>query len=576
MPIASKITRYLAFDPQLSPLYHDLTIGKGKLGGKARGLLFAEQALHRSNDPLFNRVAVPKTFFVATGVFEDFVSQNQLRGIVDSGRDYEQIEAAFTKGVFTPTIREQLAQLLDEFSSPLTIRSSSVLEDNLRYSFAGKYLTIFVTNNGTREERLAELEQAVKLVFASIYSPNAVEYRRKHGLHGDKMAVMIQQLTGKERGSLFYPEISGVGFSKNYRRWSKEVRKEDGVIRLVFGLGTRCVGREYARTFSLTDLNLRPEGHAPWAIAKYSQERFDVLDLAGGRAEVFNINQKLSILKYHPCFSQYAQVYRVDDEHIEDIKEDEPPQLNPGDKIVFTFQNFPRLHPDFFRLINTLMATLEEELGLPVDIEFTYEPEDKLFTLVQMRPLPSYEEYRAVQIPASLQPEAILLRGNRMLATGILLGVTRLVYVDPYLYQQTADKRSVAREVERINRRMDGERYILVGPGRWGSTKAELGVPVSYSQISNAGLIVELGIQEANFVPELPYGTRFFHDLEVDGILYLSVFDTTQSNVFNSYWLRSRSALAEPTGHPAVSIYSGLFNAYLDGERRIGCVTAHN
>ena len=103
-------------------------------------------------------------------------------------------------------------------------------------------------------------------------------------------------------------------------------------------------------------------------------------------------------------------------------------------------------------------------------------------------------------------------------------GVTRLVYVDPYLYQQTADKRSVAREVERINRRMDGERYILVGPGRWGSTKAELGVPVSYSQISNAGLIVELGIQEANFVPELPYGTRFFHDLEVDGILYCLLY----------------------------------------------------
>ncbi len=140
------------------------------------------------------------------------------------------------------------------------------------------------------------------------------------------------------------------------------------------------------------------------------------------------------------------------------------------------------------------MTTLEKELGLPVDIEFTYDPEERLFSLVQMRPLPSYEEYRSVQIPPNLPPDNILFKGNRMLTTGILLGVTRLIYVDPYLYKQTRNKHSVAREVERLNRLLEGERYILVGPGRWGgSTKAELGVPVSYSQISNAGLIVELG-----------------------------------------------------------------------------------
>lgn len=576
MPIASKITRYLAFDPRLYPMYNEVTIGQGKVGGKARGLLFAEQVLRQSNNPLFNRVAVPKTFFVATGVFDDFVAKNQLKRIAESGRDFGQIEAAFADGVFEPAIRKQLAELVDKLPFPIIVRSSSVLEDNLRYSFAGKYLTTFNPNTGTKKERMAALERAIKHVFASIYSPNAVEYRRKHGLRGDKMAVIIQQLTGKERGSFFYPEISGVGFSKNYRRWTNEVRKEDGVVRLVFGLGTRCVGREYARTFSLTDLSLRPEGHNPWSIAKYSQERFDVLDLISGDMQVFNINQKLSILEYHPCFSQYAQVYRAEDERIEDLTRIGLPNIGPGDKVVLTFQNLTQSHPDFFRLIYTLMTTLEEELSLPVDIEFTYEPEERLFTLVQMRPLASYEEYRSVQVPPSLQPEDILLKGSRMLTTGILLGVNRLVYVDPYLYQQTTDKQSVAREVERLNRLLDGERYVLVGPGRWGSTKAELGVPVSYNQISNAGLIVELGIQEANFVPELPYGTRFFHDLEVDNILYLSVFDTIPNNVFRSTWFRSRSALAEPTGHPAVRIYTGIFNAYLDGERRVGCVTAYN
>ncbi|NMA55163.1 MAG: phosphoenolpyruvate synthase [Firmicutes bacterium] len=575
MPTASKITRYLAFDPQLNPLYRDYTIGPGKLGGKARGFLFAKQILRQSNDPLFNRIIVPKTYYIATGVFADFVAQNQLERIVESGRDYDQIKDAFINGAFDRAIRSQLAQLIGDFSSPLAIRSSSLLEDNLRYSFAGKYETIFMANKGSQAERQAKLEQAIKLVFASIYCPNAVEYRRKHGLRGDKMAVMIQQLTGKQRGVFFYPEISGVAFSKNYRRWTNEVRKEDGILRLVFGLGTRCVGREYARTFSLTDLSLRPEGYAPWSVAKYSQERFDVLDLAADQVQVININQHPDAAKYHPYFSHYTQLYNTENEQITDLNSKGLYQLSPADKIVFTFQQFPQLHPEFFQLVNTLVNTLEKELGLPVDIEFAYEPEEKLLTLVQMRPLPSYEEYRAVQIPANLRPETILLCGNRMLATGILLGIKRLVYVDPYLYKQATNKAAVAREIERINRSLEGEQYILVGPGRWGSTKAELGVPISYNQISNAGLIVELGIKAANFVPELPYGTRFFHDLEVDGILYLSVFDNIPGNVFYSDWLNSQAGMAEPTGHPAVSVYTGLFNVYLDGERRIGCVTAH-
>ncbi|NLG85942.1 MAG: phosphoenolpyruvate synthase [Firmicutes bacterium] len=575
MPIGSKITRYLTFDPRLSPIYNNQTIGSGKVGGKARGLLFAQQILRQSNNPLFNRVTFPVSYFIATGVFDDFITQNQLQHIAESGRDFKQIEAAFMKGSFSPAVRNQLAALINHLPFPFTVRSSSLLEDNLRCSFAGKYLTTFVSNTGNYEDRLAALETAIKRVFASIYSPNAIEYRRKHNLHGDKMAVLIQQLAGKERGLYFYPEIAGVGFSKNYRRWSKEVNKEDGVIRLVFGLGTRCVGREYARTFSLTDLNLRPEGSNPWTVATYSQERFDVLSTVTNNIRVFNINHKLDIIKYHPCFHEYAQIYRAEDERIEDIGT-QLPVLGPGDKVVLTFQNFVKSRSEFFRLVQTLMIALEEELGLPVDIEFTYEPEDKLFTLVQMRPLPSYEEYRAVQVPRNLPADNILLKGSRMLASGVLLGVTRLVYVDPYLYQQAEDKLSVAREVARLNRLLEGERYILVGPGRWGSTKAELGVPVNYNQISNAGLIVELGIRAANFVPELPYGTRFFHDLEVDNILYLSVSDTLSDNRFNSAWFRSRAAFAEPTGHPVVSIYSGIFNAYLDSERREGCVTTHN
>ncbi|MDK2784139.1 MAG: hypothetical protein PWQ41_641 [Bacillota bacterium] len=569
MANASKIAQFLAFNPLENPIYKARTFGSGKIGGKARGLLFAREVLARSRDPLLARVAIPESYFVTTSVFDDFVADNQLQTLAESGREFPEIEAAFLRATLPSWFREQLTTLLRELDCPLAVRSSSLLEDNLKYSFAGKYLTTFVSPSGDLESRLLALEQAIKRVLASVYSPSAVEYRRKHGLRGDKMAVLIQPLVGKERGGYFYPETAGVGFSKNYRRWTERIKKEDGVVRLVFGLGTRCVGREYARTFSLTNLSLRPEGHNPREIAKYSQERFDSVDLATGEVRVFNINHRLSVLDYHPGFNQYAQLYLAGTNEIRDLGSFVP-ALGPGDKIVFTFQNFPRFHPELFNITRALFAVLEEEMGVPVDIEFTYEPEDKVFTLVQVRPLSSYEEYRSVHIPDNLPPESILLKGDRMLTNGTLLGVRHLVYVDPYIYQETADKHAVAREVGRVNRRLEGERYILVGPGRWGSTSPELGVPVNYSEISNCGLLVELGIRQANFVPELSYGTHFFADLEVDGILYLPVFDTIPTNVFNTSWFQNYPA--EPTGHPAVRVYSGLFNVYLDGEGMCGCV----
>ncbi|MGI6604596.1 MAG: hypothetical protein ACOX2S_06050 [bacterium] len=334
-------------------------------------------------------------------------------------------------------------------------------------------------------------------------------------------------------------------------------------------MGTRCVGREYARTFSLTNPELRPEGHNPREIAKYSQERFDSVDLTSGELKVFNINQRPDIPTYHPNLSRYAQLYLAGLNEIRDLGPFRPaPGI--GDKVVFTFQNFPRFYPEFFNLVRTLFITLEEEMGLPVDIEFTFEPENKAFTLVQVRPLSSYEEYRSVHIPPNIPRERILLKGDRMLTNGTLVGVRHLVYVDPELYRISGDKRAVAQEVGRINRRLENERYILVGPGRWGSSSPDLGVPVNYSEISNTGLLVEVGISHANFTPELSYGTHFFADLEASGILYLPVFDTVESNMINNHWFASHPA--ETSGHPAVKVFTGLFDAYLDGEGLSGCV----
>ncbi|MGI6604595.1 MAG: PEP/pyruvate-binding domain-containing protein [bacterium] len=226
MPDAGRIATFLSFNPSKTPFYSSRTIGEGKVGGKARGLLFAREILLQSSNPILTQVSIPESYFLATGVFDAFLATNDLQGFAESGRDYTEIEAAFLRGSFSVEVRERLGHLLREFDCPLAVRSSSLLEDNLKYSFAGKYLTTFVSNRGDLETRLAALEQAVKRVLASTFAPNAVEYRRKHGLHGDKMAVLIQRLVGKDRGGYFYPETAGVGFSKTTGAGPNGLRKK--------------------------------------------------------------------------------------------------------------------------------------------------------------------------------------------------------------------------------------------------------------------------------------------------------------------------------------------------------------
>lgn len=560
---------YRDFDPLSIPEYARLVIGGGQIGGKARGLVYASEVHRRYPYEAGKRVTIPESGFLATGLFDQFMEDNGLMGQEGSWETTEQAEAAFLAGDFRPEVKTMLAGLLEEMDYPLAVRSSSLLEDSLKYSFAGKYLTTFISDRGSPAQRLERLLASIKRAYASTYGPNAVEYRRKHRLEGEKMAVIVQRLCGKQRGNMFYPAIAGVGFSRNYRRWTERIRQEDGVVRMVFGLGTRCTGREYARTFSLTNLNLRPEGFIPRDVAKYSQERLDFLDLDTSAVQTANINDRQDLIEYHPRFSYLAQVYDARTDEILEVSS-VAGGLAPGQKFIFTFHNLARLDPEPFTLARYLFDILEREMGVAVDIEFTYEPADHAFSLVQARALSSYEEYRPVRVPPNIPAGCLLLRGDKMLTNGMVTSVQYLVYVDHDLYRSTPDKHTVAREVGRINRRLGGEKYILVGPGRWGSTAAEKGVPVNYNEISNAGVLIELGIRQADFAPELSYGTHFFADLAVDGTLYMPVFDTEPGNVFNRDWFDREGDL--PTGHPAVKVFAGPFDVYLDGQNMIGVV----
>lgn len=541
--------------------------GNGSIGGKASGLSFAEEVLEKYYKDFKGTVKIPESFFIATDYYEMFLEYNRLEDI-DENTPYEEAEIRFKEAEFPPEYKKMLKEILQVMDYPLAVRSSSLLEDNIKYSFAGKYYTTFISNRGTERERLKQLEKAIKEVYLSVYGPDAVTYRKKHASgQRELMGVIVQRLIGSQKGIYFYPDVSGVGFSRNYRRWTDRIKIEDGVVRLVFGLGTKCTGRGYARIFSLTNLRLRPEGNNPQEIAKNSQEAFDVLNLMTGELETYDINDVPQFLSYHPRISDIAQVYSRKDNAILDLN-----MLSSKsglEKYIFTFENFPRRHKAFFNTVSALFKCLESEMKVPVDIEFTYDLETGEFYLVQARPLSSYETFRKVHIPKDIDKRCVLLKGDRMLTNGVLKNIKYIVYVDHEVYSNYKDKHEIARIIGRINKSL-GDRYILVGPGRWGSSNPYLGVPVIYNEISNAAMIVELGIKNGDFMPELSYGTHFFADLDADNILYMPVFDGYENNIFNEQWFKKGSYI--DTG---VKIFEGRFDAYLDGEKMVGYVISN-
>ena len=568
MPETGKRSDFFNYDA--TPFYAERgwLIGEGGVGGKAKGLAFAHRTI--SAGPLSGSVLLPPvTLVVGAGVFLGYIRDNDMEWAYREP-DWERIAIAFSKGRFRESFIRDLERGLALLNGvPLAIRSSSTLEDSVRLSFAGKYDTCFSANIGDPERRMREIEDSLRTVWASLFKPAPRAYRAKHGCRDEDeaMAVLIQPITGKLRDDLYYPELAGAAFSRVYRRPTPRVRKEDGVMRLCFGLGTRTVERSNARVFYLTNPNLRPEGNQPREIARSGQTEFDYIDRTFGSFMTARLDQFLPfILKRHASVHSFVEVFA------DNLLYRAGCPLTPASRPVFSFSYLPDKHPHFFRLVRRVLASLETAMEMPVDIEFTYDTEDRTMCLIQLRPLSSFTEASGVVLP-DVPPERVLLRGDRMVSNGLIDRTEWLVYVDPDLYGTDARNHEIAREIGRINRSLEGSRYILVGPGRWGSTNADLGVPVQYDELCNSGCIVEIGIRERDFTPELSYGTHFFLDLDVDGILYLPVFAGETGNEYNKSWFDG--APYEKGRHPAVRIYRGAFAVYMDGESEIGRVARH-
>lgn len=522
-------------------------IGRGKIGGKAAGLLLAENILRKSaKEELLSHLRFPRSWFLGADVFYQFNQMNNLFIFANQKykdehqvrSDHPGIQREFQKGTFSEDIVLELRRLLEEVgSTPLIVRSSSLLEDSFGTSFAGKYESYFCPNQGTPEENLESLLIAIKRVYASVYSPDVLLYRRSVGLtdYDERMAVLIQEATGRKRGGLHFPDAAGVAFSRNQFRWSPQISRSAGFLRLVFGLGTRAVehvGDDYPRLVALSHPDLRPET-SPREIHRYSQSLLDLIDL---RQNTFTTKAIADVLaRDTPHLRWIAQLYEQDT--LQDLVS--MPVNWDATKLVMTFDGLLRrtVFPDQMR---GMLDCLEQAYKGPVDTEFvlmleeTDEPVPKpIIYLVQCRPQ-SHLTSESYSLPREIQPEQRLFLSTRMVPDGRVTDIRYVIYVQPEAYRQLdsqAQKVALARLIGRINLALKDEAFILIGPGRWGSNNPDIGIPASYADIYRARALIELA--DGVRAPEPSYGTHFFQDLVEAQIYPLALSTSGSEDEFN-------------------------------------------
>ena len=527
-------------------------IGRGKIGGKAAGMVLGWKILQQYAERVQGQksqmsIVIPTSYFIGADVFYEFLEINDLSNFMNQKyKSADQIEEgypllrqAYLQGKFPEYLIEGLQNLLTAAEGqPLIVRSSSLLEDNFEASFAGKYESVFCPNQGTPAENLADLTQAIARVYASVGNPDAIMYRKQMGLldFDERMAALIQVVQGQRFGDHLFPAVAGVAYSRNPFVWNPKLRREDGFARIVIGLGTRAVervGEDYPRMIALSHPQLRPETGAQ-QIRYYSQYYMDTLDLEENKLVTHRVSD--IITGNYPNLRYLASV--LNDDYISPIITTGP-GVDPS-SLVMTFDGLLS-QTDFAEQIRTTLKALEFGYGRPVDIEFTVSfsedgqrPKVTLH-LLQCRTQMGNELSEDVRIPEEMPERDIIFGTVKVVPTGRVRNVAYIVYVDPDKYFRSAApevRLELARLIGRINRRLDGMSFILLGPGRWGSSNPELGLKVGYADIYNTRALVEIGWATGGNRPTLSYGTHFFQDLVESRIFPLAIYPGEPGNPF--------------------------------------------
>ena len=480
--------------------FHDLTRrmicppeSHGKLGGKSSGLFLAEQIVRNSPEyaAAIGAIRIPRTWYITSDGVLNFIEFNHLEDLYNRKyleieqvrREYPHVVQVFKNSHFSPEIVKGLALALDDFEDcPLIVRSSSLLEDRAGTAFSGKYKSLFLANRGTKAERLTALMDAVAEVYASIFGPDPIEYRAERGLLDlhEEMGVMIQEVVGNRVGKYFFPTFAGVAFSNNEFRWSARIRRDDGLLRMVPGLGTRAVDRvgdDYPVLIAPGQPGLRASV-TPDEIVRYSPRKLDVINMESGRFETVELKQILT--ECGPEIPGIGQLLSEADEG--GVHRPILIDWGRGDpnRFAVTFDGLTSSTP-FVARMRALLRLLKEKTGRPVDIEFASDGRD--LYLLQCRPQSFGEDAASAPIPGDIPSERVIFEAKRYVSNGRLRDITHIVYVDPERYSALPDAESlrrVGRVVGRLNKLLPKRQFILMGPGRWGSRgDIRLGVPVT-------------------------------------------------------------------------------------------------
>lgn len=534
-------------------------IGTGLIGGKSVGMLLARAILGKADERWRTMLEPHDSFYVGSDVFYTYLVRNgcwQARREQRSATAFldgvEEARQKILTGSFPEAIREQFITMLEYFGqSPIIVRSSSLLEDGFGNAFTGKYESIFCPNQGSPTKRLESFLAALRRVYASTMSREALLYRANRGLldRDEQMALLVQRVSGAVAGHLFYPQIAGVGLSYNPYAWSRYIQPEAGVVRIVFGLGTRAVDRsddDYTRVVALNDPTRRPETDYEEVI-EYTQRRVDVLDLKRNRFSTLHADEVVKASRELPMALLASPQAGPREGKARSRPSSEP-------RWVLTFDRLLTGTP-FVRDMREMLSILQAAYEYPVDVEFTANfsaDESYRINVVQCRPLQVREGGSLVEPPAEVRPEDMVLEcQGGIIGRSSSTRVDRVIYVVPSAYGRLPinDRYTVARLIGRLTHVEEEnapQTVMLLGPGRWGTRMPSLGVPVTFAEINTVSVLCEVVAPGLNVIPDVSLGTHFFNDLVEANILYLAVFPAKKGHALNEeFFLASRNKLPQ-------------------------------
>ena len=535
-------------------------IGRGLIGSKAAELILANRILHNSVDAdIRNAVGDIESIFIGSDVFYNFMIINNLMGWYDQKykdddelwEDYPDLEEEFSKGEMPQEVVNKLRDVLSTFnSSPFIVRSSSKLEDSFTHPFNSMYKSISLANQGTPEENLKALLDAIRSIYASTFNPNALTYRKKNGLvdYSEEMAILIQKVPGRNSGPYYFPDISGIGGSESPYRWKQDSPKDEGFLRFVVGLGTHATSRsgdDFSNIIELSEPNRR---HTTFTSneRQLMQQSMLVFNFKTNQPEILDVQDVLD--------RSYPPLYLVAQKSSDDIFY----SMQRGEDTDFYNVNCEDLirKTNFTRLMRDILHQLERHYEKPVLVEFTamldmVDPRSINFKIQIHNCRPAYlpENMRTQVTLSDLEDHRTLFTSDLFIGNGIIPDIRYVVYVDPKNYQKLYGKTKIefCELLNDINQKLGQENFIFVSASRWGAMENH-GIPVEYRQIANAKALVELSGTSDKVLSDPFCGTRFFQSILESGIYSIITNADKTDDIDTSFFTDSLDLTEEFVG----------------------------